>query len=95
MAVDNPLEQATTVQTFNFCSLLSSNKDVAALVGLPVKNLTAENLKQYTLQVIEVLEKCGYFVFCLISDNNRMNRNMFTDLCGGSLVPYINTSLCR
>jgi hypothetical protein len=87
MAVNSPLEQATTVQTFMLCSLLSSNKDVAALV--PVKNLTAENLKQYTLKVIEMLEKCGYFVFCLISDNNRVNRNMFTELCGGSLVPYI------
>jgi hypothetical protein len=47
MAVNSPLEQATTVQSFMLCSLLSSNKDVAALV--PVKNLTAENLKHYTL----------------------------------------------
>jgi hypothetical protein len=39
--------------------------------------------------MIEVLEKCGYFVFCLISDNNRVNRNMFTELCGGALIPYI------
>jgi hypothetical protein len=47
MADNSPLEHATTVQTFVLCSLLSSNKDVAALV--PVKNLTAENLKHYTL----------------------------------------------
>jgi hypothetical protein len=67
MAVNSPLEQATTVQTFMLCSLLSSNKDVAALV--PVKNLTAKNLKQYTLQVIVILEKCGYSGFCLMSDN--------------------------
>ena len=87
MAVNSPLEQATTVQTFMLLSLLSPNKDVAAMV--PVKNLTADNLKQYTLQVIEILENCGYFVFCLISDNNRVNRNMFTQVCGGSLVPYI------
>jgi hypothetical protein len=87
MAVNNPLEQVTTVLTFMLCSLLSSNKDVAAFV--PVKNPTVENLKQYTLQVIDMLEKCGYFVFCLISDNNRVNRNMFTELCGGSPVPYI------
>jgi hypothetical protein len=87
MAVNSTLEQATTVRTFMLCSLLSANKDVAALV--PVKNLTAENLKQYTLQVIGMLEKCGYFVFCLVSDNNRVNRNMFTELCGESLVPYI------
>jgi hypothetical protein len=87
MAVNSPLEQATTVQTFMLCSLLSSNKDVADLV--PVKNLTAENLKLYTLQMIDMLEKSGCFVFCLISDNNRVNRNLFTELCGGSLEPYI------
>jgi hypothetical protein len=37
-----PLEQATTVQTFMLCSLLSSKKDVAAL--LPFKSPSAENL---------------------------------------------------
>jgi hypothetical protein len=78
MAFNSPLEQATTVQTFMLCPLLSSNKDVIALISL--KNLTAENLKQYTFQVIDMLEKCGYFVVCLISDNNRVKRNMFTEL---------------
>jgi hypothetical protein len=34
--------------------ILSSNKDVAALV--PGKNLTAKNLKLYTLQVMDMLE---------------------------------------
>jgi hypothetical protein len=86
MATNSPLHEATTVQTFMVCSLMSKNKYVAAMV--PVKNLTAAYLKECTLQVIAMLEKAGYLVFCLISDNNRVNRNMFTELCGGSLAAY-------
>ena len=66
--------------TFTMCSLLSANKDVTAMVH--VKNLTAEYVKVCTLKVITMLENAGYYVFCLISDNNRVNRNMFADLCG-------------
>jgi hypothetical protein len=81
MAINNPLEQATTVLTFMLYMFLSSNKDVAALV--PVKNLKADILTQYTLKMNNMLEKCGYFVFCLISDNNRVNSLscMATHLC--------------
>jgi hypothetical protein len=87
MAANSPLEQASTVQTFMLCSLLSPNKDVAAMV--PVKNLTAAYLRDCTQRVIRMLESAGYLVFCLISDNNRVNRNMFTEMCGGSLRPYV------
>jgi hypothetical protein len=88
MASNNVNVEASTVQTFMFCSLLSSNKDVAALV--PVKNLNAQYLKQCTMKVIEMLENVGYMVCCLISDNNRVNRNMFTDICNGNLLSYID-----
>ena len=86
MASNTPSEQASTVQTFMTCSLLSANKDVAAMV--PVKNLTADYLKVCTLKVITMLESAGYYVFCLISDN-RVNRNMFADSCGGDLKPFV------
>ena len=87
MASNIPSEQASTVQTFMLCSLLSANKDVAAMV--PVKNLTTDYLKGCTVDIITMLENAGYYVFCLISDNNRVNRNMFADLCGGSLSSYV------
>jgi THAP domain/Transposase protein len=86
-AANSPLDQASTVQTFMLSSLLSPNKDVAAMV--PVKNLTAAYLRELTTQVVTLLENCGYFVLALISDNNRVNRNMFTALCGGSLKPFV------
>jgi len=53
MASNIPSEQASTVQTFMLCSLLSANKDVAAMV--PVKNLTADYLKDCTLEIITML----------------------------------------
>ena len=36
-----------------------------------------------------MLENAGYFVICLVSDNNRVNRNMFETMCGGELQPCI------
>ena len=53
MASNVPSEQASTVQTFKVCSLLSANKDVAAMV--PVKNVTAEYLKVCTPEVLRML----------------------------------------
>ena len=87
-AVDS---EASTVQTFMICSLLSANKDVAAMI--PVKNLNASYLTELTRKVIIMLEKVGYVVFCLISDNNRVNRNMFTQICNGDLQPCIEHPL--
>jgi hypothetical protein len=87
MASNSPDDEATTVQAFMICSLLSSNKDVAALI--PVQNLNAAYLKDCTVKVIRMLESCGFLVLCLISDNNSVNRNMFTDLCGDELKPSV------
>ena len=87
VACNTTTEEATTVQTFMICSVLSKNKDVAAM--LPVKGLTAEFLAECSLKIIKMLEDIGYFVLCLVSDNNRVNRNMFTTLCGGELQTSI------
>ena len=91
MASNSP-DEATTVQAFMICSLLSSNKDVAALV--PVKSMTAAYLKECTVNVLNMLESCGYWVLCLIPDNNRINRNMFTELCNGELKPSVPHPCC-
>jgi hypothetical protein len=59
------------------CSILSSNKDIAALV--PVKSLDAAYLKDCTFKVLQVLET-GFFGCCITSDNNRVNRNVFANV---------------
>src|SRR6218665_1349082 len=82
------MTQATTVQAFMICSILSHRKDIAALV--PVKNLTAPYLQEITMHVIRMVEKASFRIICLISDNNRVNGNMFRLLCGGLLQPCID-----
>jgi hypothetical protein len=90
-ASNSPDDEAMTVQAFMICSILSSNKDIAALV--PVKSLDAAYLKDCTFKVLHMLETVGFSVVCIISDNNRVNRNVFADMCGGKLKPYIEHPL--
>ena len=68
-------------------SIPYSKKDMAALI--PIRNLTAAYLHEFTLKAIDIVEKAGYRVVCLISDNNRINRNMFALMCrpNGSMQP--------
>lgn len=83
----NSCKPATTIQAFMISSLLSKTKHIAALY--PVCNQTADTLLDLTLKVLTFLHDIGYKVVSLISDNNRINRNMFERLCGGSLVSSI------
>ena len=85
------LTQATTVQAFMLCSLLSSNTDMAALV--PVKNINGKFLKDLTVDVMRMVENAGFKVVCLISDNNRINGNTFAALAGDKLVSLIDHPL--
>ena len=85
------LMQATTVQAFMLCSLLSSNTDMAALV--PVKNINGKFLKDLTVDVMRMVENAGFKVVCLISDNNRVNGNTFAALAGDKLVSHIDHPL--
>ena len=79
--------EASTVQAFMLASIFSKNKDVAALE--PVKNLDTSFLHDSVIKVLKMIESVGYKVVALISDNNRINRNVFTAICGGILKPSI------
>lgn len=68
-------------------SVLSKHKDVAAM--LPVKNMDASFLHGSTMKVLERVERAGFKVVAIISDNNRVNRNVFEKMCGGQLSPCI------
>ncbi|GBO03880.1 hypothetical protein AVEN_62404-1, partial [Araneus ventricosus] len=69
-------------------SLFSKYKELVALV--PMKNQTADDLYCQTLKVLQMLNDCKYNALCSISDNNRINRNMFTQMCQGNLVNCIS-----
>ncbi|GBM96249.1 hypothetical protein AVEN_126711-1, partial [Araneus ventricosus] len=85
---ENANQQANTIQAFMITSLFSKYKEIVALV--PMKNQTADDLYCQTLKVLQMLNDCKYNVLCLISDNNRINRNMFTQMCQGNLVNCIS-----
>ncbi|GBN85828.1 hypothetical protein AVEN_167218-1 [Araneus ventricosus] len=85
---ENANQQANTIQAFMITSLFSKYKEIVALVSM--KNQTADDLYCQTLKVLQMLNDCKYNVLCLISDNNRINRNMFTQMCQGNLVNCIS-----
>jgi len=51
--------------------------------------MDAAFLEESTRKVVALVEKARYKVVALISDNNRINRNMFEKLCGGNLQPRL------
>ena len=85
-AANKPLQQVTTVQAFMISSALSKNKDIVALISM--LNATANTLKEMTM-ILHLLHCAGYRVMCMISDNNRIHRNMFAMFCDGDLNPSI------
>lgn len=70
--------EAKTVQVFLISSLFASYEHVVHLS--PVKSMAGQELVDMTKFVIRLLESCGFKVLCVISDNNRINQNMFTIL---------------
>lgn len=79
--------EATTVQAYMISSVLSKHKDVAALQ--PIKNLDMLFFYESVMKVLSLVERAGYRVLAVLSDNNRVNRNMFEKICGGTLQPSI------
>ena len=79
--------EATTVQAFMVHSLYSDYKEIVALV--PVNNMNASYLHELVCKVLNLLEEAGFVVVCLISDNNRINRNMFQKLGHTDLQSHV------
>jgi hypothetical protein len=79
---ESEAEQANSVQAFLISSLGGGMKEVVALV--PVKQLNANDLATMIRKVISVVQKCGFVVTVVISDNNQMNAKAFEALARGS-----------
>lgn len=71
MAYNNS-QAATSVYVFMIQSLKSKYKDVVHI--LPTRTLNAEILNNFMLKVIKGLEDIGFFVTCIITDNNYINK---------------------
>ncbi len=82
LTVEN--EPASTVLPFMISAVLSRTKDVVALY--PVSRLTAEKLNEAFSEVVHRLERIGFGVLTVITDNLAVNRRFFSKfLSGGEL----------
>jgi hypothetical protein len=71
MSYDNS-DIASSAYVFMINSIFSKYKDVIHI--LPVKKLTADKLFETLMKVITGLEKIGFKVIVIVSDNNSINR---------------------
>ena len=55
--------------------------------------MDAAFLEESTCEVVALFEKDRYKVVASISDNNRVNRNMFENLCGGKVTAQYSSPL--
>ena len=69
-------------------SVLSKNKDVAAIV--PSKNLDGNSLHKMTMAVLHRLHKTGFKVLIILADNGSVNRAFFNVFCGGNVKSHID-----
>ena len=83
----NTNSEANALQLFMTLSYFSSNKKVVAIFS--ERSTTKDVLNDLTMSVLSVLHSAGYKVLSIITDNNRINRNMFEELCGGTLQSSI------
>lgn len=78
------LSEARTGEAFMASSVFGRFKEVVHLV--PVKHLTGTELHKIIRKVLNLVSHCGLKVLAVISDNNRLNQNMFccfTNECPG------------
>lgn len=75
MAFNNK-EAATSAHVFMIQSLLSAYKDIVHI--LPVKTICTTDLHNNIKRVILGLEKIGFSVICVVTDNNSINRKAMT-----------------
>jgi len=83
-------DQANSIQCFMVSSIRSDHKLVVGM--FPVKKMDSEFLFGVTKIVIENLCRAGYDVVSVISDNNRINRKMFSMLTEGTESTYFITN---
>ncbi|XP_068083561.1 uncharacterized protein [Anabrus simplex] len=76
MAYDTAM-LATTAHVFMVQGVVSSLKDVVNI--LPVNKMTADKLFDVTKNVVVGLEKLGFKVICIITDNNSINRRAISN----------------
>lgn len=85
LAENNPNELAKTVLSFMISSPFGKFKEIVRL--LPVSGLSGEFLKTMTIEIINFVQQCNFTVISVITDNNRINQNMYKLLSNSNTMP--------
>jgi THAP domain/Transposase protein len=81
-AASNDNTLATTILAFMICSAFGNFCEIVKL--LPVHNIKGSEMTPVTKNVITLVQKCGFIVLDVITDNHRINRSMFSNLTQNS-----------
>lgn len=74
-AENDELSTARTVQAFMITSIFGNFKEICRLT--PVKCMKSDFLLNLTKNVIHQVQSLGFTVLTIVSDNNRVNQNLF------------------
>jgi hypothetical protein len=74
----NDQSLATTILGFMICSAFGNFSEIVKL--LPVHNIKGSEMTPITKTIITLVQKCGFTVLDIITDNHRINRSLFTNL---------------
>lgn len=86
-ATINNESPATSAHVFMISSLLSTFKDVIQI--LPVKSIKSDLLTKIMLKIIIGLEKIGFMVIAIITDNSSVNRKSVSNLITPSSLQFV------
>ena len=75
MAANEALETASTVMAFMIKSTYGNFKEIVRLI--PMKSPTGKELRIITDEVIHFVQSLKFKVIVIITDNNRVNQNLF------------------
>lgn len=84
----NAQESATTVQAFMLSSIFGNYTEIVGLI--PMKKMTAVDLRANLLQTIQRVQSAGFTVLAIIADNNAVNRKVYKELCAPGKYSFDN-----
>lgn len=82
------LKPASTIMAFMAKSVFGSYKDIVRL--LPVISPTSQYLYSSTMQIVSLVQKVGFRVAVIITDNNKINQALFNLLSPSGLNYFPN-----
>ncbi|XP_044766292.1 uncharacterized protein LOC123322410 [Coccinella septempunctata] len=76
---------AKTILAFMISSAFGNFHEIVKLV--PVNSISGVEIIPFATSVIELVQKCGFEIICIVTDNCRINQTMFKKLSNTNCIP--------